>query len=208
MAGMTNAQSLRERRRRQTSWDIHHAALRLVRERGMDGVTVDDISAEAGVSPRTFFNYFPNKESAIAYAPFDIMSDLAAEFVAAGPAPNSVLLRDVISLTIRNLVENPPPRRDELAALFEIGHSSAAVASAILSQFDQFEARLAALVAERTGMMAGEDIPVLIAALALAVLRTGMMNWAKATPVDGDDTPQRHLENAANLVQGLFIPVE
>ena len=63
---------LRERRRRQTSADIRGAAVRLAQERGFDKVTIDEICVEAGVSTRTFFNYFPNKESAIAYGPSDI----------------------------------------------------------------------------------------------------------------------------------------
>jgi AcrR family transcriptional regulator len=83
---------LRERRRRQTSADIRDAAVRLARERGFDKVTIEEICVEAGISSRTFFNYFPNKESAIAYGPSDIPPELVADFVAAGPAPYSVVL--------------------------------------------------------------------------------------------------------------------
>ena len=84
---MANQIGLRERRRRQTSADIRGAAVRLARERGFDKVTIEEICAEAGISARTFFNYFPNKESAIAYGPSDIPPELVEEFVAAGPAP-------------------------------------------------------------------------------------------------------------------------
>lgn len=72
---------LRERRRRETSADIRGAAVRLAREPGWDKVTVEGICNEAGISTRTFFNYFPNKESAIAYGPSDIPSELVEEFV-------------------------------------------------------------------------------------------------------------------------------
>ena len=83
---------LRARRRRQTTWDIHDAALRLAREQGFDNVTIEQISAEAGVSQRTFFNYFPTKESAVAFAPLEIPDDLATEFVSRGKARRSVVM--------------------------------------------------------------------------------------------------------------------
>lgn len=57
--------SLRERRREQTWRALHEAALKRVREHGMRGTTVEEIAQEAGVSPRTFFNYFPSKEDAV-----------------------------------------------------------------------------------------------------------------------------------------------
>jgi AcrR family transcriptional regulator len=41
------------------------AALRLAVERGLENVTVEDIMAEAGVSLRTFGNYFSSKYEAI-----------------------------------------------------------------------------------------------------------------------------------------------
>ncbi|WP_285726933.1 TetR/AcrR family transcriptional regulator [Psychromicrobium xiongbiense] len=53
--------SLRERKKQQTWQAIHQAARTLVLERGLAQVTIADICALAGVSERTFFNYFPSK---------------------------------------------------------------------------------------------------------------------------------------------------
>lgn len=45
---------------------IAHAALDLLRTRGLNSFTVDDVAAAAGVSRRTFFNYFSSVEAAVA----------------------------------------------------------------------------------------------------------------------------------------------
>jgi AcrR family transcriptional regulator len=60
--------TLRERKKAATRQSLHKTALRLAMSRGLDGVTVEDIADEVGVSRRTFSNYFANKEDAVLYA--------------------------------------------------------------------------------------------------------------------------------------------
>jgi AcrR family transcriptional regulator len=56
---------LRERKRLATRRAIQLAAIMVVRDRGLEATTVDEIAKIADVSPRTFFNYFSSKEEAI-----------------------------------------------------------------------------------------------------------------------------------------------
>lgn len=55
---------LRERKKRATRAALAEAAVRLAAEHGADNVTVEAISAAAGVSVRTFFNYFDTRDDA------------------------------------------------------------------------------------------------------------------------------------------------
>ncbi len=56
--------SLRERRRQQTARDIQLATLDLAVKKGLENVTTEEIAATTGISTRTFFNYYTNKETA------------------------------------------------------------------------------------------------------------------------------------------------
>ncbi|PCI88785.1 MAG: hypothetical protein COB24_02165 [Hyphomicrobiales bacterium] len=56
--------SLREKRRIKNAQSIHRVAINLAAEHGLDNVTTEMISEAAGISLRTFFNYFPYKEAA------------------------------------------------------------------------------------------------------------------------------------------------
>src|SRR2546423_14675192 len=58
---------LRERKKQQTREALSWAALRLAVDRGLSNVLVEDIAAEAGVSPRTYNNYFSSKAEAITW---------------------------------------------------------------------------------------------------------------------------------------------
>jgi AcrR family transcriptional regulator len=56
---------LRERKRQQTRRELIGAAMRLFEERGYEQTTVAEIAAAAGVSTKTFFNYFASKDEVL-----------------------------------------------------------------------------------------------------------------------------------------------
>lgn len=56
--------SLRERQRNEVASAIHEAAAELLLKQTWHETTVEAIAKEAGISPRTFFNYYPTKEDA------------------------------------------------------------------------------------------------------------------------------------------------
>lgn len=69
---------LRERKKQETRVALSWAAIRLTVERGLDNVRVEDIAAAAGVSTRTFSNYFGSKGEAIAARQYDRSRAIAA----------------------------------------------------------------------------------------------------------------------------------
>ncbi|HTQ18873.1 TetR/AcrR family transcriptional regulator [Mycobacterium sp.] len=200
---MANQIGLRERRRRQTSADIRGAAVHLAQQRGWDKVTIEDICVEAGISTRTFFNYFPNKEAAIAYGPSDLPAELAEEFVAAGPAPYSAVLAELITLAAHHL-RDLPPQREQAECMLDLAKTTPAVLAAFLAELERFQSHLTVIVARRQGMRSDAEIPALIAALALTAIRSGIERWSRGSPEDADDTPMPYVERAAALVNSIF----
>ena len=57
--------SLRTRKRVETRAALVESAYSLVRDHGFDGLTAEAVADRAGVSRRTFFNYFPSVESVL-----------------------------------------------------------------------------------------------------------------------------------------------
>jgi AcrR family transcriptional regulator len=82
--------SLRDRKRAETWNALHLAAAEAALSRGLEQVTAEAVAAAAGVSCRTFFNYFATKEDAVlglqeptvdeaVLATYDVEGDLLEE---------------------------------------------------------------------------------------------------------------------------------
>lgn len=97
--------SLRERRKQETAGDIQRATLRLVIDHGMDNVTIEAIAKAAGVSARTFFNYFENKEAAAVGTPPGFPEDALDELLNS-TAPLSVDIKRLLERHISILSED------------------------------------------------------------------------------------------------------
>ncbi len=82
--------SRRERKKEETRGRIFREAIRLFKKRGFDATTIDEITERADVAKGTFFNYFPRKESVLAYLSeqqlVEVESNAEAIFSASDPA--------------------------------------------------------------------------------------------------------------------------
>ncbi|WP_157245072.1 TetR family transcriptional regulator [Nonomuraea typhae] len=157
----------RERKKQQTRIALSWAAIRLSVERGFDHVKVEDIAAAAGVSPRTFNNYFSSKAEAIAARHFERVAQIAEELRARpGHEPlweavtQAVFARFALGLT----GGEQPDDNGEWSAGVRRMTRHPAVMGELLKAEQAAAAELAAAVAERTGTDPGRDLyPRLVA---------------------------------------------
>ncbi|SDG56908.1 transcriptional regulator, TetR family [Lentzea fradiae] len=152
------------------------AALRLAMERGLDGVTVEDIADEAGVSRRTFSNYFTCKEDAVLAAERDRTGVLVA-LVEARPAQEEPweALRAAIAQLYR---EWPVPDVEWMAQLRLLRRHPSLLARQAGDQFS-LERELTAVLAARNPEL-GADAARLMASTFLACVRTGIALWLES----------------------------
>jgi AcrR family transcriptional regulator len=166
---------LRERKKVATRLALHEAALRLVAERGADRVSIDDIAERAGVSPRTFFNYFTSKDDALVGLDPDHPTRFAADF-AARPAGESAVqaLRAVARAQAIEMAEDPQlwPLR------LRVVEADPALAARLAAAFSESDRVLAAAIAERTGTGVDDAVlPTLLAGVAAAAMRAALHRW-------------------------------
>src|SRR6195256_7105692 len=77
---MAGELGLRERKKLDTRRALSDAALELAFERGLENITREDIADRAGVSLRTFNNYFTGKYEAVAFRQVDRTRQSLAAF--------------------------------------------------------------------------------------------------------------------------------
>lgn len=173
---------LRERKKQATRQALSWAALRLAVERGVENVRVEEIAAEAGVSPRTFNNYFSSKYEALAARHVD-RARRSAELLRSYPADEP--LWDAIvhaSLTPLEDEEADGPTPEWLQAIRRLLSEPAMLAEIGKIGMSQGN-ELAAAVAERTGTDLGRDMyPHLVAATVEAAAHVATEKWLRADP--------------------------
>lgn len=163
---------LRERKKVQRRLALHEAAVALFDKHGYDATTVAQIAASAGVSPRTYFSYFPTKEAAL-FAPLeDAISQLEVD-LATPRAEGDVLsfLRTRVTEMVANggpLGPNASRVLDTLAA--EHDH----IAGHALRYLDRVGQALSGALRTELGSSDGDALPDIASAAALAALAASM----------------------------------
>lgn len=197
MSAPTTEPGLRERKKAATRQALYQAAVRLALEHGPEKITVEAIADEAGVSRRTFSNYFANKEEALFHGD-RTRHRLLIEKVRARPAEETpwVALTEAAAEFYGQLGDLNPQWVTQARLLRR--HPSLAAAQA--QSFATMERELGEEVAARLGPSTDPDDvrPKLLAATFLAALRVALNVWLEH-PTDTSylDTARRALAEAA-----------
>ena len=206
---------LRERKKQETRAALAWAAVRLIVERGYDKVLVEDIANEAGVSPRTFNNYFSSKAAAVASRHLD-RSLRMAEGLRARPAEEDLwtaITEAVVAETVAGpeVTSQPRPDREVWGAGLRQMLAVPAIQAETLRASAIAEAELAKAVGERVGIDPATSMyPGLVAATvtgAFNVVSTRFAALRFTTQGDPETSIRELLVDALTQVAaGLPVP--
>jgi len=167
--------TLRERKKQATREALRAAALRLALERGPQNVRVDDIAEAAGVSPRTYNNYFSSREHAIVAA---VTAERAARVaVAVAARPAEVSLADaVIDAVVGQYTEPGSHARDALLMIT----TNPALRECYVDTVATIEDALAEAITARRAGTSELDAHVLAASVGAAA-KVALRQWLRST---------------------------
>jgi AcrR family transcriptional regulator len=172
---------LRERKRQETRKALSQAAMRLVLERGLENVLVEDIASAANVSPRTFNNYFSSKLEAICAIPMDRAKEIGATLRA---RPADEPLWDALTVAVLQHYEGADQTLDEpqMRRIRLLG-TSPALRGETLRINAATQRALAEAIADRTGTDVEQDmLPMILAGAVTAASNVALRRWFDADP--------------------------
>lgn len=176
---------------------IELIALRLFTNHGFDATTVDQISAEAGVSKRTFFRYFDSKAAVLWHEFYQEVDALRAAFAL---VPDDVALMDAIRQVIVSVNSYSANDVAELHDRIGLIGSVPALQASAAPHYDAWERAVSDFAATRLGLAADSLVPQAIGRTSLAACRAAFDQWVRRGDTDLTD----YLEQAlAALSRGF-----
>ncbi|WP_315501721.1 TetR family transcriptional regulator [Actinomyces radicidentis] len=170
------AGGLRASRARRTRDAIQASALRLAHERGYDATTVEDVAADAGVSRRTVFNYFPTKIDMFVHGPLAPEAEAVEAFIAS----DGDLLDDLGAL-----IASADPRdgddAEDFRRLRAVFRENPEIIVALQPRVRLFHSVIRAAIAQRLGAQLSDPRVRAASGLAHLIQKTAVELWA------GDD---------------------
>lgn len=170
------AGGLRASRARRTRDAIQASALRLAHERGYDATTVEDVAADAGVSRRTVFNYFPTKIDMFVHGPLAPEPDAVEAFIASDGD-----LLDDLGVLIASTDPRDGDDAEDFRRLRAVFRENPEIIVALQPRVRLFHSVIRAAIAQRLGAQLSDPRVRAASGLAHLIQKTAVELWA------GDD---------------------
>jgi AcrR family transcriptional regulator len=196
-SGASEPVSLRQRKKARTRAALIASAMELFERQGYEATTIDDITAAADVSPRTFFRYFSSKEEV---ALGDDLGPAMVALLRSRPAGESILesLRHVVAGSLALLSEDD--RAALLSRLRLVYRTPSLRARRWEFQLDM--GRISgAVLAERRGLPSGDLGSRVAATAGLMAVEVGMDHWQQH---DGREDLNEVLQTAIDRLRDAY----
>jgi AcrR family transcriptional regulator len=152
---------------------IEKTALELFRTRGFDQVTVEDVCAEAGVAPATFYRHFGTKEEVV-FAYRDEFTTALREALDAGA---QVAEGERLPVVLGEFAAFLESQQDLLALRDQIVLGHPRLMQGTLAVQRDMEGALATGLAQLRGLPAPDAAALLEAGIGILVLRVALRSW-------------------------------
>lgn len=173
----------REQNKIDTRQAIADAAFELARSVGPGAFTVDQVVERAGVSRRTFFNYFPSAEDALTVR-MDLFIDLALGVFEQLPADEPLFGAIIRAFTETTRMEG----LSQHGELFRMAGADPDLLRAQLHSWERAEARIAEALRARLGTAASELYLTALVGCVMSSTRAALRDWAVHTPPSAADS--------------------
>ncbi|GGI04214.1 TetR/AcrR family transcriptional regulator [Egicoccus halophilus] len=165
----------RERNRTRTRRALVDAALELCASDGFEAVSVDRIADAAGVSPRTFFRYFPTKDEVL-FADYEDEFDVWS-IVTAAHVPGETVL-DCIRRGTHQVAADYLARQEHWDRWFGVVAADPVLQRRFLAARARLQQRAAAAIGRMLGIDPSLDPrPTALAAAAMATTDAALRIW-------------------------------
>jgi AcrR family transcriptional regulator len=160
------------------------AALNLFSANGYDETTTDEIAASAGVSPRTFFRYFPTKESVLFFGEYDFIDAVSGVYLA---QPDDASDFEALANSFALLAPGLKRIRKRIAQYHEAVASSLVLLGRERRNHEANAETVAKVIAQRRRLPTPDTECRLLASVGMLLVERALNQWLA--------TPSRALED-------------
>jgi AcrR family transcriptional regulator len=153
--------------------ELEAVALRLFAERGFSEVTIEEIAAEAHISTRTFYRYFPAKEDVL-----QLRIDRRAETLRAALAARPGGEPPLHSLRLALVELTSTEDTELLKSWFTVIRNTPSVLRAVVGGiYLKRQHMIAEFFSSRMGLPSDSLVPTMLAAAAEGVIQAAQTQW-------------------------------